>query len=70
MRKVGKEMGLRVYLMDALLIRADVAFQQGRLPEASEYLEQASAVAQQLNHAYVIALVQEKMERLARAQNR
>jgi ATP/maltotriose-dependent transcriptional regulator MalT len=62
--QLAAEMGLHIYLMDALLIRGDIASKQGKHTEAREYVEQASMVAQQLNHAHGIALVNEKRERL------
>lgn len=66
--QLAEEMGLQLYLVDALLKRGDIAYKQGNLSETRAYVEQASALTQQLNNAYMIALVQEKLGRLAREQ--
>lgn len=66
--QLSAEMGLQIYLMDALLTRGDIAYKQGNLTETREYFERASALAQKLNHALGIALVNEKLEMLASEQ--
>lgn len=66
--QLSEEMGLQIYLMNALLTRGDIAYKQGKRSETREYFERASVLAQVLNNAHGIASVNEKLEMLARKQ--
>ncbi|HEX6540709.1 MAG TPA: hypothetical protein VF040_03060 [Ktedonobacterales bacterium] len=64
-KQLAEAMGLRVYIMHALLTQGEIEYQQGQITPAREHLEMSRMIAHELHMARGIAMADEKLALLA-----